>query len=74
MRGERRTVRKDHLELEKTALPDCLVLARHSTIPLLNIHHARGVAHGFGKEAKRMIASPLLPVFGVSISFIVSGK
>jgi hypothetical protein len=69
-----RTVRKDNLELEETALPDCLVLARHSTIPLLDIHHARGVAHGFGKEAKGMIASPLLPVFRVSKCFIFSGE
>lgn len=61
------TVGKCDFEFEEAAFPHCLVLARDSALPLLNVHRARlRVAHGFREEAERVVASPLLPVDVVS--------
>ncbi len=64
-------LRKSDLELEEPAFPDSLLLAWNATIPLLEVHHAVRAAHGFREEAKRMVASPLLPWCCISATHVV---
>jgi hypothetical protein len=59
-------VGKGDLKFEEAAFPDSLLLAWHTTIPLLELHHAVRAAHRFREEAKRVVASPLLPEYTVS--------
>ena len=49
---------EDDFELEQATLPDSLLLAGDAAIPLLEIHHAVGAAHGLCEEAKGVVSSP----------------
>ena len=53
--------------------PDGLLLARHTAVPLLELHHAVRAAHRFGEEAKWVVASPLLPGYTVSACTALQG-
>lgn len=54
-------VRKRDFKLEETSLPQRLVLARHSTLPLLQIEDSLLGADRFGEEAEGVIFAPLFP-------------
>lgn len=53
------TVWKYDFELEQTSFPESLLFARNTTFPALEIHGSI-FALGFGKEAERVVAPPLL--------------
>lgn len=54
------------MQLELAALPDCVFLARNSTLPDLHVQHTLGVLLGFGPEAERVVFPPLLSVEGMA--------
>lgn len=49
-------------ELEKTALPYCLLFARHAALPVLEVEYVFTRARWFGVEAEGVVSPPLLPV------------
>lgn len=53
---------EDHDQLEKTALPDGLLLPRDATLPLLDIEDTGGRAFGFCEEPEWVVFAPELSV------------
>ena len=54
-------LRERDLELEEATLPERVLLAGNTAVPLLEVHHAVCAAHGLGEEAEGMFLSPLFP-------------
>lgn len=61
-----RTIRKVHVELEQASLPESLLLARNTAVPLHEIQTAIRRLGGFGEEAERVVFTPLAPVVASS--------
>jgi len=55
----KRTIWKYDFELEQASFPEGLLFARNTTLPAFEIH-GTVFAFGFGEEAERMVAPPLL--------------
>ena len=53
------TIWKYDFELEQTSFPESLLFARNTTFPTLEIH-GTVFTLGFGEEAERVVAPPLL--------------
>lgn len=58
---------KSDVQLELAALPDCVFLARNSTLPDLHVQHTLGVLLGFGPEAERVVFPPLLSLLNQTV-------
>jgi len=56
------TLGEVHLELEKSAFPQCLLLARNTATPFHKVKTSLGVLCWLRVESKRMVLSPLLTV------------
>jgi hypothetical protein len=59
VRRMKRTIWKYDFELEQASFPEGLLFARNTTFPALEVH-GTVFTFGFGEEAKRVVAPPLL--------------
>ena len=58
-RSRKRTIWKYDFEFEQASFPEGFLFARNTTFPALEIHGAV-FTFGFGEEAERVVAPPLL--------------
>lgn len=55
------TIWENDAQLEQTSFPQCLVFARDTTLPVLQVEYALRVALRFCVEPERVVSAPLLP-------------
>jgi len=63
----RLTIGKNHAELEQSSCPECIVLARNTAFPDLQIEDTLRISLRLCEKTERMITSPLLALLLESV-------